>query len=175
MTISEKKLGEKNLPEHAKKAVEKELSRMKRIPVTTPEANITRTYIEYMLSIPWCEKTEDSKDLIKAEQILNEDHYGLKKVKERILEYLAVRINTEETNSTILCLVGPPGVGKTSIAKSIARCLNRKYVRMSLGGVKDESEIKRTQKNICKRHAGKDYSRNETGWNRKSAYAVGRG
>ena len=99
---------------------------MKRIPVTTPEANITRTYIEYMLSIPWCEKTEDSKDLIKAEQILNEDHYGLKKVKERILEYLAVRINTEETNSTILCLVGPPGVGKTSIAKSIARCLNRK-------------------------------------------------
>ncbi len=137
-----KKLGEKNLPEHAKKAVEKELSRMKRIPVTTPEANITRTYIEYMLSIPWCEKTEDSKDLIKAEQILNEDHYGLKKVKERILEYLAVRINTEETNSTILCLVGPPGVGKTSIAKSIARCLNRKYVRMSLGGVKDESEIR---------------------------------
>ncbi len=132
----------KKLPKHAETVVVKEIQHLKRIPVTTPEANVVRSYIEYMLSIPWSEKTEDNKDLLNAEKILEEDHYGLKKVKERIIEYLAVRMNTEETNSTILCLVGPPGVGKTSIAKSIARALGRKYVRMSLGGVKDEAEIR---------------------------------
>lgn len=135
-------LENKNIPDNAKKVVEKEIQRLSRIPVTTPEANVVRNYIEYMLNIPWTECTEDNKDLIKAEKILEEDHYGLKKVKERIIEYLAVRMNTEEHNSTILCLVGPPGVGKTSIAKSIARALGRKYVRMSLGGVKDEAEIR---------------------------------
>lgn len=132
----------KNMPEKVETVVVKEIQRLKRIPVTTPEANVARSYIEYMLNIPWSEKTEDSKDLLRAEQILEEDHYGMKKVKERIIEYLAIRMNTEETNSTILCLVGPPGVGKTSVAKSIARALGRKYVRMSLGGVKDEAEIR---------------------------------
>lgn len=133
---------EKNPPQHVRKTVEKEIQRLRRIPVTTPDANVSRSYIEYILGIPWTEKTEDNKDLLNAERILDEDHYGLKKVKERIIEYLAVRMNTDETNSTILCLVGPPGVGKTSIAKSIARSLGRKYVRMSLGGVKDEAEIR---------------------------------
>ena len=132
----------KNMPENAKNVVEKEIKRLRRIPVTTPEANVARNYIEYMLAIPWSETTEDSKDLAEAERILDEDHYGLKKVKERIIEYLAVRMNTEEKTSTILCLAGPPGVGKTSVAKSIARALGRKYVRMSLGGVKDEAEIR---------------------------------
>ena len=133
---------EKNPPQHVRKTVEKEIQRLRRIPVTTPDANVSRNYIEYILGIPWTEKTEDNKDLLNADRILDEDHYGLRKVKERIIEYLAVRMNTDETNSTILCLVGPPGVGKTSIAKSIARSLGRKYVRMSLGGVKDEAEIR---------------------------------
>lgn len=132
----------KNMPAPVENVVVKEIRRLRRIPVTTPEANVARSYIEYMLNIPWSERTEDNKDLLNAERILDEDHYGLKKVKERIIEYLAVRMNTEETNSTILCLVGPPGVGKTSIARSIAKALGRKYVRMSLGGVKDEAEIR---------------------------------
>lgn len=135
-------LNSKNPPERVRDTLEREIKRLERIPVTTPEASVARNYIEYVLSLPWTEKTEDNNDLKKAEEILENDHYGLKEVKERIVEYLAVRINTEETNSTILCLAGPPGVGKTSIAKSIARALGRKYVRMSLGGVKDEAEIR---------------------------------
>ena len=135
-------LGEKNPPERVRKVLENEIQRLARIPLTTPEANVARNYIEYVLSLPWKETTEDNRDIVKAEEILENDHYGLKDVKERIVEYLAVRMNTEETNSTILCLAGPPGVGKTSIAKSIARALNRKYVRMSLGGVRDEAEIR---------------------------------
>ncbi len=135
-------LNGKELPQRVHDVLDKEIRRLSRIPVTAPEANVARNYIEYMLGIPWTEKTEDNNDLINAEKILDEDHYGLKKVKERIIEYLAVRMNTGETNSTILCLVGPPGVGKTSIAKSVARALGRNYVRMSLGGMKDESEIR---------------------------------
>lgn len=135
-------LGEKDPPERVRKVLENEIQRLARIPLTTPEANVARNYIEYVLSLPWKETTEDNRDIVKAEKILENDHYGLKDVKERIVEYLAVRMNTEETNSTILCLAGPPGVGKTSIAKSIARALNRKYVRMSLGGVRDEAEIR---------------------------------
>ena len=135
-------LREKDPPERVRKVLENEIQRLARIPLTTPEANVARNYIEYVLSLPWKETTEDNRDIVKAEEILENDHYGLKDVKERIVEYLAVRMNTEETNSTILCLAGPPGVGKTSIAKSIARALNRKYVRMSLGGVRDEAEIR---------------------------------
>lgn len=135
-------LVEKDPPERVRKVLENEIQRLARIPLTTPEANVARNYIEYVLSLPWKETTEDNRDIVKAEEILENDHYGLKDVKERIVEYLAVRMNTEETNSTILCLAGPPGVGKTSIAKSIARALNRKYVRMSLGGVRDEAEIR---------------------------------
>ena len=122
--------------------IEKEIDRMLKIPVTSPESNVSRTYIETLLSLPWVETTEESFDLAAAEKILDEDHYGMKKVKERILEYLAVRKNAPEEHATILCLVGPPGVGKTSIARSVAKALNRNYVRMSLGGVKDEAEIR---------------------------------
>ncbi len=137
-----KQLAEKNPPEYVQERIEKEIERMLKIPLTSPEANVSRNYIETILSLPWTEKTEDSFDLTEAEKILEEDHYGLEKVKERILEYLAVRQNAPEENATILCLVGPPGVGKTSIARSIAKAVNRKYVRMSLGGVKDEAEIR---------------------------------
>ncbi len=135
-------LEEKNPPDYVRETIEKEVDRMLKIPVTSPESNVSRTYIETLLSLPWTETTEESFDLPEAERILDEDHYGLKKVKERILEYLAVRKNAPEESATILCLVGPPGVGKTSIARSVAKALNRKYVRMSLGGVKDEAEIR---------------------------------
>ncbi len=137
-----KRLAEKNPPEEVRSAVEKEIERMIKIPVTSPESNVSRSYIDTILNLPWNETTKETFDLAKAEKILNEDHYGLQKVKERILEYLAVRKNAPEEKATILCLVGPPGVGKTSIARSIAKAINRKYVRMSLGGVKDESEIR---------------------------------
>ncbi len=135
-------LEKKNPPDYVKEIVEKEIERMMKIPVTSPESNVSRTYIETILSLPWTETTEEKFDLSQAKAILDEEHYGMKKVKERILEHLAVRKNAPEENATILCLVGPPGVGKTSIARSIAKALNRKYVRMSLGGVKDEAEIR---------------------------------
>ena len=136
------KLLEKNPPNEVKEAVEKEINRMVKIPVTSPEYNVSRSYIETILSLPWKEKTKYKLDLKRAENVLNQDHYGLEKVKQRILEHLAVRKMAPKTNSTILCLVGPPGVGKTSIAKSIAKALNLKYVRMSLGGIRDEAEIR---------------------------------
>ena len=106
------------------------------------EANVLRTYIETLLELPWKKVSKDNNDIRHAEKILNEDHYGLEKVKERVLEYLAVRTLTKKGNSPILCLVGPPGTGKTSIARSVARALNKKYVRISLGGVRDEAEIR---------------------------------
>lgn len=135
-------LEKKNPPAYVRETIEKEIDRMRKIPITSPEANVSRTYIETLLSLPWREATEEFFDLAEAEKILDEEHYGMKKVKERILEYLAVRKNAPEEQATILCLVGPPGVGKTSIARSVAKALNRKYVRMSLGGVRDEAEIR---------------------------------
>ncbi|MEY8321746.1 endopeptidase La [Lachnospiraceae bacterium 46-61] len=135
-------LEQKNPPQEVKEAVEKEIQRMLKIPVSSPEYNVSRSYIETVLALPWNEKIKSKFDLKRAEKILEQDHYGLKKVKERILEHLAVRKFAPKGNSTILCLVGPPGVGKTSIAKSIASALNLKYVRMSLGGIRDEAEIR---------------------------------
>ena len=137
-----KKAQEKELPDYVLKTVTDECERMVKIPVTSPEFNVSRTYIESILKLPWSEKTEENKDLKLAEKILDEDHYGLKDVKERILQFIAVRMNTKEPGASIICLAGPPGVGKTSIAKSIARATGRKYVRMSLGGVRDEAEIR---------------------------------
>ena len=137
-----KRLEEKNLPEYAKEKLTKELLRLEKMSTTSPEAAISRTYIDTVLTMPWNEKTEDNLDLKKAEQILDEDHYGLEKVKERIVEYLAVHQLTENLKSPILCFVGPPGVGKTSIVASIARAIDRKFVTMSLGGVRDEAEIR---------------------------------
>ncbi len=138
----ERRIKEKGMPEEAEKKCLKELSRMTRMQNSSPEYNVLRLYLDWMLDIPWSEKTEDTKDLKDAVAILNADHYGLEKIKERITEYLAVLKLTNGMNAPILCLVGPPGVGKTSIAQSVARALGRKFVRMSLGGVKDESEIR---------------------------------
>ncbi len=132
----------RDLPEYVLERLEKEFSRLRHMPSMTAEANVVENYIDWVLDMPWGEFTEDNLDLAEAERVLNEDHFGLKKVKERILEFLAVRQMTNSLKGPILCLVGPPGVGKTSLAASIARALGRKYVRLSLGGVHDEAEIR---------------------------------
>lgn len=136
------KMKDLNMPEYAIEKLEKEFKRLQRANPGTAEGSVIRDYIDNVLALPWGNMTKESTSLKKAEQILNKDHYGLEKVKERIVEYLAVRLKVDNPNAPILCLVGPPGVGKTSIARSIAKALGRKYVRMSLGGISDESEIR---------------------------------
>ncbi|RYG74841.1 endopeptidase La [Lentibacillus lipolyticus] len=130
------------MPEHVAEAAKKELDRFEKVPQSSAESSVIRNYIEWLIALPWTEETQDRIEMDKAEDILEEDHYGLEKVKERILEYLAVQKLTESIKGPILCLVGPPGVGKTSLAKSIARAINRNFVRISLGGIRDEAEIR---------------------------------
>lgn len=136
------KLASLKAGKEVKDRIAKEIERFKRMPGGSQDANVLRTYLETVLELPWDKVTRDNNDLRHAEEILNEDHYGLEKVKERVLEYLAVRILTKKGTSPIICLVGPPGTGKTSIARSVARALGKKYVRISLGGVHDEAEIR---------------------------------
>jgi len=138
----EKRLKQKKLSEEAHKKVKQELRKLQMMAPMSAESTVVRNYIEWLLDLPWGEKTENHYTLKESEAILEEDHYGLKKVKERILEYLAVQSLVKKNKGSILCLVGPPGVGKTSIAKSVARATNRKFVRMSLGGLRDEAEIR---------------------------------
>ncbi|MBE3595870.1 MAG: endopeptidase La [Hydrogenibacillus sp.] len=132
----------KALPASVREKIEKELERLERLPAMAQEGAVIRTYVEWLLALPWEERTEDIRDLRYAERVLEEDHYGLSKVKERILEYLAVRALVDKMKGPILCLVGPPGVGKTSLGRSVARALGRRFVRISLGGVRDEAEIR---------------------------------
>lgn len=131
-----------DLPEEVRKEAERELRRLERMPTASPDYQITRTYLELILDLPWKKSTEDSFDLIKAQQVLDEDHYDLHEVKERILEHLAVLKLNPQAKAPILCFVGPPGVGKTSLGQSIARALGRKFERMSLGGLSDEAELR---------------------------------
>ncbi len=125
-----------------KDKIQKEIERFKAMPGGSQEANVVRMYLETVLELPWKKLSKDDNSIAHAEEILNEDHYGLEKVKERILEYLAVRVLTKKGSSPIICLVGPPGTGKTSIARSVAKALNKEYVRISLGGIRDEAEIR---------------------------------
>ncbi|MHB9099594.1 MAG: endopeptidase La, partial [Syntrophales bacterium] len=138
----EKRLKQKKLSEEAQKKVKQEIKKMQMMAPMSAEATVVRNYIDWLLDMPWSEKTENKYTLNESETILEEDHYGLKQVKERIIEYLAVQTLVKKNKGPILCLVGPPGVGKTSIAKSVARATNRKFVRLSLGGVRDEAEIR---------------------------------
>jgi ATP-dependent Lon protease len=135
-------LAETDVPEKVKEKIEKEIDRLEKMPATSAEGGVIRNYIDWLLGVPWNDFTEDDLDIKRAEEILNEDHYGLEKPKERVLEYLAVQQLVKKLKGPILCLVGPPGVGKTSIARSIARSMGRQFIRISLGGVRDEAEIR---------------------------------
>jgi ATP-dependent Lon protease len=138
----EQKLKTKKMSKEAKERCVKELKKLKQMSPMSAEATVVRNYLDWVLALPWEDKTEDRHDINEAERILEAEHYGLKKVKERILEYLAVQALVPRQKGPILCLVGPPGVGKTSLARSIANATNRKFVRQSLGGVRDEAEIR---------------------------------
>ncbi|WP_025680826.1 endopeptidase La [Paenibacillus massiliensis] len=135
-------MAEQELPDKVKEKLEKEIERLEKMPTSSAEGGVIRNYVDWLLSLPWSKTTDDDLDMARAEEVLDEDHYGLEKPKERVLEYLAVRKLVKTMKGPILCLVGPPGVGKTSLARSIAKALGREFVRISLGGVRDEAEIR---------------------------------
>jgi len=137
-----KKIDQARMPKDTAEKAHQELKRLEAMPPMSAEATVSRNYIDWLVAVPWHKKSKENRDLKNAEAVLNEDHYGLEKIKDRILEFLAVRALVKKPKATILTFVGPPGVGKTSLAKSIARAMNRKFVRMSLGGVRDEAEIR---------------------------------
>ncbi len=138
----EESVTQTHLPDHARERAERELSRLRKMNPAAPEAAVIRTYLDWILSLPWSTRTPDNPDVSRAEEVLEEEHHGLEEVKDRILEYIAVLSLVRELKGPILCLVGPPGVGKTSLGRSIARALGREFVRVSLGGIRDEAEIR---------------------------------
>ncbi|MGL4835656.1 MAG: AAA family ATPase, partial [Shewanella sp.] len=137
-----KKIAEAKMPAAVETKAKNELNKLKQMSPMSAEASVVRNYLEWLVGVPWEKRTKVRKDLNAAQQVLDEDHYGLEKVKDRILEYLAVQLRVQKMKGPILCLVGPPGVGKTSLGQSIAKATNRKFIRMALGGVRDEAEIR---------------------------------
>jgi ATP-dependent Lon protease len=142
LDLLRERFGKANLPEEAKKEFEREMGRLERLPAGAPDYHVTRSYLEFVLDLPWSAQTDDNLEISHARQVLDEDHFGLKEVKERILEHLSVLKRNPEAKAPILCFVGPPGVGKTSLGQSIARALGRKFERFSLGGMHDEAELR---------------------------------
>ncbi|HGN0629026.1 TPA: AAA family ATPase, partial [Pseudomonas aeruginosa] len=138
----EKKIIAAHMPKEARKKADAELKKLKLMSPMSAEATVVRNYIDTLINLPWRKKSKINNSISNAETVLDNDHYGLEKVKERILEYLAVQQRVDKVKAPILCLVGPPGVGKTSLGQSIAKATNRKFVRMALGGVRDEAEIR---------------------------------
>src|SRR6185437_10521174 len=138
----ERQIEARNLPEPVKTRALREVRRLRRMSPLSPESTVARNYVDWILALPWTTRTDDVLDVAHARRVLDEDHYGLDEVKERILDYIGVLSLVEHMEGPILCLVGPPGVGKTSLGRSVARALGRKFVRMSLGGVRDEAEIR---------------------------------
>jgi ATP-dependent Lon protease len=138
----EERIAKANLPQEAEQVAKKQLKRLRNMQVGSAEYTVVRTYLDWILDLPWHSQTPDNMDIGAVRKVLDEDHYGLEKVKKRILEYLAVRKLKKDKKGPILCLIGPPGVGKTSLGRSIARALGRKFVRISLGGVHDEAAIR---------------------------------
>lgn len=151
----EEKAAKAKLPKNVKQKLDKEFDKLRKSQPGSADASLLRGYIEYVLELPWSKSSVENKDIHAAKEILDSDHYGLEKLKERIIEYLAVKTLTNDAQSSILCLVGPPGVGKTSVARSIARSMNRKYVRISLGGIKDEADIRGHRKTYIGAMAGR--------------------
>ena len=168
-----KAINEAKMPKLAKEKCLSELKKLKSMSPMSAEATVVRNYLDWMTELPWSNKSKINSDLINAQKILDEDHYGLEKVKERIIEFLAVQKRIQKMKGPILCLVGPPGVGKTSLGKSIAKATNRKFIRISLGGIRDEAEIRGTQKNLYGLTPRKNYSNDEKSWYQKPLFFTG--